>query len=168
VRLLAALVLPALLTLAIAVGAVRIVGGLSPPRKHAEGIVWGERTFVSRADLGRWLESRGRSYEAWARRHPVKAAPATPKADRPARHRSLLLGGVVVLTLGGLALLSRSGSRRPPLTRRPSLPRPRVGASYARAHSATLLAWRTHPDFAWYVAGGALAVGAGLLVAGWS
>jgi len=42
-----------------------------------------------------------------------------------------------------------------------------VGASYVRAHSATLLAWRGHPDLAWYVAGGALAVGAGLVVAGW-
>jgi hypothetical protein len=168
VRLLAALVLTALLTLAIVAGAVRIVGGLSaPPRKHAQGIVWGERTFVSRADLGRWLESRGRSYEAWARRHPVQAAAAAPKADRPAGRRSLLLGGVAVLALGGLALLGRSRSRRPPLARRPSLPRPRVGSTYARAHSATLLAWRQHPDLAWYVAGGALAVGAGLVVAGW-
>jgi hypothetical protein len=167
-RLLAALVVPALLTLAIAVAAVRIVGGLSAsPRSHAAGIVWGERTFVSRADLGRWLESRGRSYEAWARRHPVKAAAATPKADRPSGHRSLLLGGVAVLTLGGLALLGRRRSRRPPLTRRPSLPRPRVGSTYARAHAATHLVWREHPDLAWYVAGGALAVGAGLVVAGW-
>ena len=166
-RLLAALVLPALLTLAIAVTAVRIVGGLSSsPRKHAQGIVWGERTFVSRADLGRWLESRGRSYEAWARRHPAQAAAATPKADPPAG-RSLLLGGVAVLALGGLALLGRNRSRRPPLTRRPSLPRPRVGSTYARAHSATLLAWRGHPDLAWYVAGGALVAGAALVAAGW-
>ena len=169
-RLLAALVLPALLTLAIAVGAVRIVGGLSAPRTHAQGIVWGKRTFVSRADFGRWLESRGRSYETWARRHPAEAAAATPKADRPAGRRSLLLGGVAVLALGGLALLGRSRSRRPPLTRRPSLPRPRprLGSTYARAHSATVLAWRGHPDLAWYVAGGALVAGAALVVAGWS
>ena len=168
-RLLAALALPALLTLAIAAGAVRIVGGLSAqPRTHPHGIVWGKRTFVSRAELGRWLESRGRSYEGWARRHPVQAAAATPKADPPGGHRSLLLGGVAVLALGGLALLGRSRSRRPPLTRRPSLPRPRVGASYARAHSATLLAWRGHPDLAWYLAGGALVAGAALVVAGWS
>jgi hypothetical protein len=167
-RLLAALVLPALLTLAIAIGAVRIVGGLSrSPQKHAEGIVWGERTFASRADLGRWLESRGRSYDAWARRHPVKAAAATPKADRPASHRSLLLGGVAVLALGGVVLLGGRRSRRPPLSRRPSLPRPRVATTYARAHSATLLAWRGHPDLAWYVAGGALVAGAALVAAGW-
>ena len=167
-RLLAALVLPALLTLAIAVGAVRIVGGLSvEPRTHAQGIVWGKRTFVSRAELGRWLESRGRSYEAWARRHPLEAAAATPKAGRPVGHRSLLLGGTAVLVLGLLVLLLRRRSR-PPLARRPSLPRPRVGSTYARAHSATLLAWRGHPDLAWYVAGGALVAGAALVVAGWS
>jgi hypothetical protein len=169
VRLLAALVLPPLLTLAIAVGAVRIVGGLSTqPRTHAHGIVWGKRTFASRAAFGRWLDSQGRSYEAWARRHPAKASAATPKAERSAGHRSLLLGGIAVLGLGGLALLSRGRGRRPPLSRRPSLRRPRLGPSYARAQSATLLAWREHPDLAWYVAGGALAVGAGLLVAGWN
>jgi hypothetical protein len=168
VRLLAALVLPALLTLAIAVAGVRIVGGLSTePRAHAQGIVWGKRTFASRAAFRRWLNSHGRSYALWVRRHPVKPAAATPKADPPAGHRFLLLGGIAVLVLGGVALLGRGRGARPPLARRPALSRPRVSASYARAHSATLLAWRGHPDLAWYVAGGALAVGAGLVVAGW-
>ena len=167
-RLLAALVLPALLTLAIAVGAVRIVGGLpASPQTRAHAIVWGDRTFANRAAFGRWLESRGRSYQAWARRHPLEASAATPKADRPVGHRSLLLGGTAVLVLGLLVLLLRRRSR-PPLSRRPSLPRPRVGSTYARAHSATVLAWRGHPDLAWYVAGGALVAGAALVVAGWS
>jgi hypothetical protein len=167
-RLLAALVLPALLALAIAVTAVRLVGGLSTaPRPHEQGIVWGKRTFVNRAELGRWLNSQGRSYEVWARRHPAKAPAATAKADPPAGHRSLLLAGISVLSVGGLALLARRRRSRPPLARRPSLPRPRIGSTYARAQSATLLAWRGHPDLAWYVAGGALAVGAGLVVAGW-
>ena len=167
-RLLAALVLPPLLTLGIALAAVRIVGGLpASPRTHAHAMVWGTRTFTSRAAFGRWLESRGRSYEAWARRHPAKAAAAAPKADRPAGRRSLLLGGIAVLALGGLALLGRRRGGRPPLARRRSLPRPRLGASYARAQSTTFLVWRAHPDLAWYVAGGALAVGAGLVVAGW-
>ena len=168
VRLLAALVLPPLLTLAIAFGAVRLVGGLAAaPRTHAQGIVWGKRTFVSRAELGRWLSSHGRSYEVWAQRHPADVPAATAKADRPAGHRSLLLAGISVLSLGGLALLVRRRHSRPPLVRRPSLPRPGLGSSYARAHSATLLAWRGHPDLAWYVAGGALVAGAALLVAGW-
>jgi hypothetical protein len=168
VRLLAALVLPPLLTLTIAVGAVRLVGGLSAAqRTQAHGIVWGKRTFVNRAELGRWLTSQGRSYQVWARRHPAKARAATAKADQPAGHRSLLLAGISVLSVGGLALLGRRRLSRPPLARRPSLPRPRVGWSYSRAQSAAILAWRGHPDLAWYVAGGALAVGAGLLVAGW-
>jgi len=78
-----------------------------------------------------------------------------------------LLGGIAVLALGGLALLGRGRGRRPPLARRRSLPRPRLDASYTRAQSATFLAWRAHPDLAWYVAGSALVAGAALLVAGW-
>ena len=167
VKPLAALVLSALLTLAIVVGTVRIVGSFwPPPRVHAQGIVWGNRMFVDRTAFRRWLESHGRSYKAWARQHPVKPAAAAPKADRPGS-RSLLLGGVAVLAVGGLALFGGDRGRRPPLRRRRSLPRPRLGATYARAHSATFAAWREHPDLAWYVGGGALAVGAGLLVAGW-
>jgi hypothetical protein len=160
VRLLAALVLPALLTLTIAVGAVRLVGDLSAAKRtQAHGIVWGKRTFVNRAELGRWLSSQGRSYQVWAQRHPSVAPAATAKAD-PAGHRSLLLAGISVVSLGGLTLLVRRRRTRPPLVRRPSLPRPRLASSHA-------LAWREHPDLAWYVAGGALAVGAGLVVAGW-
>lgn len=167
-RLLAALVLPPLLTLTIAVGAVRLVGGLSAAKRtQAHGVVWGKRTFVNRAELGRWLSSQGRSYEVWAKRHPAKLSAATAEADRPAGQRSLLLAGISVLSVGGLALLGRRRRSRPPLARRPSLPRPRIGWSYSRAQSAAILAWRGHPDLAWYVAGGALVAGAALVVAGW-
>jgi hypothetical protein len=164
VKPLAALVLPPLLTLGIAVGATRLAGGQpTSSRTHAHGVVWGKRTFVNRAELGRWLDSHGRSYKAWARRHPVD-----PKADRQAGRRfstldAIVLGGIAVLVLGGLALLARR--RRPPLrrlpgrARRPSLQRPRLASSHA-------LAWREHPDLAWYLAGGALAIGAALAVAG--
>jgi MYXO-CTERM domain-containing protein len=168
VKQVAALVLAPLLTLGIAVGATRLVGGQpTSPRTHAHGVVWGKRTFVNRAELGRWLDSHGRSYEVWARRHPVE-----PKADRPVSNGStsldstIVLAVIAVLALGGLALLARR-RRRPPLhrlsgrVRRPSLHRPRLASSHA-------LAWRGHPDLAWYLAGGALAVGAGLAVAGWS
>ena len=159
---------------------MRLVGGPpSSPHMHAQGVVWGKRTFVDRAALGRWLHSRGRSYQAWARRHPVKPKQrvAAPKADRPSSHGSssfdstMMLGGVALLAFGGLVFLVR---RRPPsrrltgLPRRPSLPRPRLGPSYARAHSATLLAWREHPDLAWYVLGGVLVAGAAIVAAGWS
>jgi hypothetical protein len=161
-----------------AFGATRVVGG-SPasPRTHAQGVVWGKRTFVNRAALGRWLEAHGRSAQAWARRHPVKPPVAASKAHRAGRRSSsldstMVLGGIAVLAVGGLAFLVRR--RRPSvrrlrrLVRRPSVPRPRLGSSYARAHSATLLAWRAHPDLAWYVAGGALVAVAALVVAGWS
>jgi hypothetical protein len=164
VRLLAALVLPPLLTLGIALAAVRIVGGLpnSPPRTHAHAIVWGSRTFTSRAAFGRWLESRGRSYEAWARRHPAKPRVARPKAvGSSSRGSTTVLGGSAVLFALGLAFLVR---RRRRLVRL----RPRLGSSYARAQSATVVAWHEYPALVWYLAGSALVAGAALLVAGWS
>jgi hypothetical protein len=163
VRLLAALLLPPLLVLAMAFVATQIVGGLeASPRTHAQAVVWGKRTFANRAAFARWLRSHGRSYEAWARRHPVKP----PVADRPAEQSfdpTIPLGGIAVLAVAGLGFLF--WRRR---IRRPSLPRPRLGASYARAHSATLVAWHDHPNFVWYVAGGALVAGAALVAAGWS
>ena len=142
---------------------------------HGQGVVWGKRTFVDRAAFGRWLRFRGRSYQAWARRHPVK--PPIAEADGPVGHRSapldstMVLGGIAVLGVGGLGFLVRR--RRPSvrrltgLVRHPSL-RPRLGSPYTRAQSATLLAWREHPDLAWYVAGGALVAGTALVVAGLS
>jgi hypothetical protein len=145
---------------------MRLVGDQPPrPRTHAHGIVWGKRTFVSRVELARWLNSRGRSYQVWARRHPARA-----KSDPPFVRRSLnsamVLGGIAVLSFGGLALLAPH--RRPPLRRRPVRVRqPRLRAPYARARTTTLLAWRRYPDLAWYVAGGALVAGAALLIAGW-
>jgi hypothetical protein len=160
VRPLAALVLAPLLTLAIAVGAIRLVGGLSTsPQIHAQGVVWGKRLFVSRAAFGRWLESHGRSYEAWARRHPV--APPKPEVHGSSSRRSTMVLASLASGLGALELLLLVRRRR--LVGRL---RPRLGSSYDRAHSVTLLAWHEHPDLAWYVAGGALAVGAGLAVAG--
>ena len=162
-RLLAALVLPPLLVLGMAFAATRIVGGLeTSPRTHAQGVVWGKRTFVSRAAFARWLLSQGRSYEVWARRHPLKP----PVADRPAEQSfdpTIALGGIAVLAVGGLGFLAWRRRIRPP-----SLPRPRLASSYARAHSATLLAWHDHPNFVWYVAGGTLVAGAALVAAGWS
>jgi hypothetical protein len=163
-RLLAALVLPAFFALVIALGATRIVGGLpTSTRTHAHGVVWGNRTFASRAALGRWLRSNGRSYEAWARRHPV-TPPVAKGSPSSSSSSTMVGGGIAVLGAGALAVLVRR--RRRSLAR--LVPRPRIGASYARAHSATVLAWRAHPDIAWYVAGGALVAGAALVVTGLS
>jgi uncharacterized protein (TIGR03382 family) len=166
VRLLAALVLPALLALGIAFGATRIVGGaLTSSHVRAHGVVWGKRTFASRAALARWLRSQGRSYQAWARRHPVKPPAANGRASS-SLDSTTVGGGIAVLGLGALAFLVRR--RRRSLRRLVARPGPRIGASYARAHSATVLAWRAHPDLAWYVAGGALVAGAALVVTGLS
>ena len=166
-RLLAALVLPPLLTLGIAFGAVRLVGPLTSPRMHAQGVVWGKRTFVNRAALGRWLDSHGRSYQTWARRHPVKP-PVAKSAGRGSSSfgSTTVLGGIGVLAACGLAFFVRR--RGLPVRRLTSLPRPRLGSSYARAPSAALVVWRAHPDLAWYVAGGALVAGAALVVTGLS
>jgi hypothetical protein len=159
---LAALVLPPLLTLTIAVGAVRIVGGLSAsPRTHAQGIVWGKRTFVSRAAFARWFESQGRSYELWVVRHPVAPPVAKPKAHRSSSRGSTMVLGGIASGLGALGLLLLVRRRR--LSGRL---RPRLGSSYERAHTATLLAWHEHPALVWYVAGGALVAGAALVVVG--
>src|SRR5439155_21824708 len=60
VKLLAALVLPALLALGFAYLGVRLVGGALPSSQpRATGVVWGDHTFANRAALGRWLRSRG-------------------------------------------------------------------------------------------------------------
>ena len=70
--LLAALILPAAIVVAIAAFETRVLYPL-PANGPTRGIVWDGRTFVSRTDFARWLRSRGSSYAAWARRHPVRA-----------------------------------------------------------------------------------------------
>jgi len=37
---------------------------------HSRAVVWGDRVFVARKDLARWLLSHGETYQAWAARHP--------------------------------------------------------------------------------------------------
>jgi hypothetical protein len=59
-------------------------------------VAWGDRVFETRPQLKAWLEARGRSYTAWARRHPAAsqvvdphAAPATKVVPKkPAPHRT--------------------------------------------------------------------------------
>jgi hypothetical protein len=70
--LLAALILPAAIVLAIAAFETRVFYPL-PANGPTRGIVWDGRTFVSKTDFARWLRSRGSSYAIWARRHPVRA-----------------------------------------------------------------------------------------------
>jgi hypothetical protein len=70
--LLAALILPAAIVVAIAAFETRVFYPL-PANGPTRGIVWDGRTFVSKTDFGRWLRSRGSSYAIWARRHPLRA-----------------------------------------------------------------------------------------------
>ena len=74
----------AFLLLATALGAValtwtRVVQTISdakpvPAGGRATSVVWGDRVFGSRADLAHWLRSRGVSYDAWSKKHPVAGA----------------------------------------------------------------------------------------------
>jgi hypothetical protein len=57
----------------------RVVHTISNPKpvastEHATSIVWADRVFQSRADLGRWLRSHGATYAGWLKQHPVEGA----------------------------------------------------------------------------------------------
>jgi hypothetical protein len=45
-----------------------------PVLGRATSVVWGDRVFGSRAELARWLRSRGVSYDAWSKKHPLASA----------------------------------------------------------------------------------------------
>jgi hypothetical protein len=83
--LVAALILPGAIVLAIAAFETRVVYPL-PSNEPTRGIVWDGRTFVSKTDFARWLRSRGTSYALWARRHPVRAG-IKPTPSRPSPQR---------------------------------------------------------------------------------
>jgi hypothetical protein len=87
----AALILPAAIVLAIAAFETRVFYPL-PSNGPTRGIVWDGRTFVSKTDFGRWLRSRGSSYAVWARRHPVYAGikPNAGVKPKPTRQRLAL------------------------------------------------------------------------------
>jgi hypothetical protein len=85
------------------------------------GIVWEDRTFLSKAALRTWLRSRGADYTQWARHHPAAVAalehrtapinqqqsPATPVGLRRG-HLSFFSGVWLVGCLAlGAALVSR-------------------------------------------------------------
>jgi hypothetical protein len=64
-------------------------------------IVWSGRVFQSRAELTRWLHSRGATYVAWRQRYPTAAAvlehrppPAAKPAARPAEPVAAPAGAV--------------------------------------------------------------------------
>jgi hypothetical protein len=83
--LVAALILPAAIVLAIAAFETRVFYPL-PANGPTRGIVWDGRTFVTKTDFGRWLRSRGSSYAIWARRHPVQAG-IKPTSSSPSHQQ---------------------------------------------------------------------------------
>jgi len=79
VRVIALLIIPCAVVVAVAFAAMRVVGD-PPPQpvvQRATATVWGGRVFVSRSDLARWLRSRGASYSAWSERHPSRPVTRT-------------------------------------------------------------------------------------------
>jgi hypothetical protein len=85
-KLLAAVILPTAIVLAIAAFETNI---FYPPPSNAppKGIVWHGHTFAARPEFARWLRSRGIRYGVWARRHPSLVGYATNR--RAGRHPSL-------------------------------------------------------------------------------
>jgi hypothetical protein len=66
---------------------------LSRPQPRAAllpptGVVWEDRTFLSKASLRSWLRGRGVDYTAWARHHPAAVAALEHRAAPAGRERS--------------------------------------------------------------------------------
>jgi hypothetical protein len=74
-----------------------------PSNGPAQGVVWRGRTFATRADFARWLRSRGVSYRAWARSHPVQAGLVGNGSQKHSGRRPWLLARVAAF-LAALAL----------------------------------------------------------------
>lgn len=81
--LVAALILPAVIVLALATFETRIFYPL-PSNGPVRGIVWSGHTFPTRTDFAHWLRSKGVPYRVWARRHPVWAGLTSTRSDKHA------------------------------------------------------------------------------------
>lgn len=109
-----ALIVPAIV-LGVAAFETQILGTASS-NGPAKGVVWQGRTFVSRADLARWLRARGVSYGAWARRHPSLAGVRPGRGERAHHNNShwMVKGAVGLAILAGLVLAAAFVGRRWP------------------------------------------------------
>jgi hypothetical protein len=88
VKLVAGLLIPAVIVVALVYGETRLVDR-SPSQSYAraKGVVWAGHTFVNRAQFARWLRAHGVRYRRFARRHPALVAPARPRAANPGAGR---------------------------------------------------------------------------------
>ena len=106
--------LPALLAFVVMTGAERLAG-TSPiqSRLQPTSVLWANRIFATRADLARWLRSRGASYETWAVSHPRLAAANSAQRAQAADHLASVVHSkgqdpthlIALGVAGGVALL---------------------------------------------------------------
>lgn len=95
----------------------------SPGRPSA--VVWGDRVFQSPGELGRWLRSRGGSYEAWSHTHP--------KARATLEHRPIPTAAAAARTTTSQAVRKAAPTVK---TAAPSKPAHVAATSVAPAKSA--------------------------------
>ena len=134
-KLLAAVILPTAIVLAIAAFETNI---FYPPPSNAppKGIVWHGHTFAARPEFARWLRSRGIRYGAWARRHPSLVGYATNRRAHPPAQQAAKAGRArqkgsdwsVKRLGGGVAVLASLGLLIVVVRRR----RPGSGRGFAR------------------------------------
>jgi len=75
VKVVLALLTPAIIAAALSMSASNVVGQTPPdPKLPKSTVVWAERFFFAQPDLEAWLHARGVSYKAWAKKHPKAAA----------------------------------------------------------------------------------------------
>jgi hypothetical protein len=75
VKVILALLTPAIIAAALSMSASNVVGETPPePNLPKTTVVWAERFFFAQPDLAAWLHARGVSYNAWAEKHPKAAA----------------------------------------------------------------------------------------------
>jgi hypothetical protein len=68
-----ALVGPALLAGALVLSTTSVVGTDPVTRDDERTVVWANQLFTDPEDLAEWLSTRGASYKVWAQRHPRAA-----------------------------------------------------------------------------------------------
>ena len=137
-------------------GAERLAG-TSPiqSRLQPTSVLWANRIFATRADLARWLRSRGASYETWAVSHPRLAAANSAQRAQAADHLASVVHSkgqdpthlIALGVAGGVALLlalvlfyeKRTYDFRGRLQRAP----PALAVSGGRARTT---AWHGQPE----------------------
>jgi hypothetical protein len=67
------LITPLLAAVALMLSRESVSSSPPPVKAKPQALVWADRVFTEPAPFARWLRSRDRSYDAWARRHQKAA-----------------------------------------------------------------------------------------------